>query len=536
MDNSKEKTPPPELPKDSESADHPLQKSPSFLRRAIRNFLFSGIGTVASFVISFIFAGLTIRYLGVARAGYFIALEALTGFNTLIGDLGLGAPTVRRIAVLNSQKNFAVARSVAGSLTTINLISGVIIAVPIVIFFPHVLKWSKLDNIYQFDALWTTIFTMTSYILSQITSTCRGVYSGLERYDLMSTFDTGFGILSGLCGMVVLIIYPMMSSLAAVRLTIVLIRSFVDIIIVRRLLYGTLWPTWAWKEIRPMMHFGGWMYLDNISSLLFGKMSSLILTTFLGSSALPFYEVPQRLFRQVHSAIASQSRFLFPMLSSYADKTIDQIRRLEDRLRWFVAIGSGFIYTAIALVGPVILGMLINPAFAETVKIPLYLACIQGFFQSQDIVFHYGIWALGNGKPSSVVGVVQGVLVSVTSFVLIPRMGFLGASIAQLWVIATVGIFNIWILRIIKSSAHPLEWLKTLISPCAMIAVWLFIAMTMKFNYSSQLIFYVSVGIGAIIGFFISIAIEQLFFADKQRWDTLKRVVSVPLVRIFRGA
>jgi len=407
------------------------------------------------------------------------------------------------------------------------------VALPIAIFFPKVFEWTRLADIHRGDAFWATLCILASFLLVNTTNSWRAVYTALERFDLISGLDTVFGFLQGLCGIAVLTVIPTMTAIAVTRLFLQLTRLAVDGWFVQRLLAGVPRPGWAWHEIRPMLNFGGWVYLGGISTLLLGRVNSLILTTFRGSVALPFYEVPQRVFSMVHEALARQARFLFPMLSSYGEKAAIQIQQVEDRLRWLVALGSAFLYMCIASVGPHLLGFIIGPEFAEQVKLPLYLACIQGFFQAQDIVPYYNSWALGEGKPNSIIGLLQGALVAATSFLLIPKYGFLGASIAQLWVIPLVIVHNFWVSKIISEGTSPYKWLKSFISPSLMIIAWIFVAAVLRQATSQNFIFILlSTVLGGVIGFIILIFTETKLFTREGRWQTLSKLMGYPLRRV----
>lgn len=512
----------------------PEPGAPSFLARAVRNFLFSSIGTVGTFVIAFLFAGLTIRYLGEARAGYFMAIAALTGLNAFLGDFGLGTPAVRRVATLNAQRDFSTARKVVGSVMTASFFSALLIALPVMLLFPIIFEWAKLDTMYRADAFWATIFLMGGFVLTQVSNPWRATFNALERYGLISGLDTVFGMLTGLLGIAILMILPTMAALAAVRFGVILCRFLVSAYYVRKLIHGPSWPTWAWGEIRPMLGFGGWVYLGAIGRTLLQRIDRLVLITFLGSSALPFYEVPQRIYGQVHGALARQSQFLFPMLASYGEAIAVQARRLDDRLRWFIALASGAAYTVIALIGPDLLGMIVGHDFGLKVKLPVYLMCVQGFFQAQDIVPYYESHAAGFGKPNSVVELTQGVLVVLTAFLLIPQMGYLGASVAQLWIVLMVVLHSIWVRSVVMRGPISFGWMKAYISPFIMIGAWIGVTNLLIQYNSSAPFFYLAVILGGLFGLSLLILLERYIFIKENRWPTLQKVILFPFRQEFQ--
>jgi O-antigen/teichoic acid export membrane protein len=506
----------------------PEPVSRSFLARAVRNFLYSGLGTVASYIISFLFAGLSIRYLGEARAGFFMSLAALTGVNAFLGDFGLGTPIVRRVAALNAQESKATAGVLVGSVFTISLGSSLVIAVLIITFSAQIFAWSRLDAIYREDTLWAILLTMGGFVLGQVSNPWRAVYTALERYDLISLLNTVFGILSGVCGVLVLSAVPSMAAIASVRLTLGLVRFLLDAYMMRRLLRVVPWPAWAWHRVRPMLNLGGWVYLGTVGQFLLTKVNSLVLTTFLGSAALPYYEFPQRIYRQAHAALASQYGFLFPMFASYGENAAARIRGLEDRLRWFLALSSGTVYTGLALVGSDVLRRLVSPDFAAGARIPLYLACAQGTFHAQAIVPYRASWAVGSGKANAFLDLSQGTLVALTAFLLIPRMGFIGASIAHLWVAPIAVVHTLWVRQVISPGADRWAWLRPMVSPGLMIIIWILtVEIGTSVATSGSIGYYLLVLLGGGIGWSIVWLVERLVFPSYECWETLMQAARV---------
>ncbi|MGA2991397.1 MAG: oligosaccharide flippase family protein, partial [Candidatus Korobacteraceae bacterium] len=382
-------------------------------------------------VVGLLFGGLTIRYLGTARAGYLMLLVALTGFGSLLGDFGFGTAAVQRVAALCRQGELGTSRHIVSSVVTLSTVSAMVTAVPVVLFHARVFAWSQLPAVYRTDSFWATIFAMVTYVLTQATGAWRSTYTSLERFDISSGLSTTFGILNGTAGIIVLHICPTMAAASFVRLVTSVIRVGTDAYFAGRLLRGTPWPGLYWREVKPLIGFGMWIYASNVGNFFLGRVNSFILTTMLGASALPFYEFPQRIYLQVHGALNNQSTFLFPMFASYGGSAAEEIEKRQDRLRWILAVISGAAYVAIALLGVPILRHLVNAEFAALARWCLILACVQGFFEAQTIVPSSSSWALGAGQPNAIIEIIRGVLVAVTAWLLIPRIGYNGAAIAQ---------------------------------------------------------------------------------------------------------
>jgi O-antigen/teichoic acid export membrane protein len=498
----------------------------SFFNRAMRNFIFSGFGSVANIVVGLLFVGVTIRYLGNARSGFLMSLAALTG-------LGLDIPVVKRVAFLNTQGDYPTARQIIGSVSVISFFAGLSIAIPIVLFYPTIFRWTRLDESYLNEALWATIFTMITFIISQVTNPWRSTYNAVERFDLVSGLDTTFGILNGLCGLAVLAFFPSMAVLAAARLVVVILRSGVDSLLTSRLLHGIIWPAWNWSEIKLILRFGGWVYIEAVGEILFARINSLIITAFLGSEVLPYYEVPQRFYIQAHRMLLSLSNFLFPMLASFGDNAKEQIHRVEDRLRWLIALASAAMYACIAIIGPAIITQLVTPEFSRIATLPLYLVCISGFFHAQNLLPYLSSHALGIGKPNAILGLVKGGSAALGALFLIPRLGFIGASFAQLTIGLVIVVHIIWVQKIISPGRPIFDWTRSFFSPLMLIITWLIISNALLSPQSNLGSILAINAMGLAVGFLILIVVEKSIFRDQQRIRILLEIINVPLNRVL---
>jgi O-antigen/teichoic acid export membrane protein len=424
------------------------------LNRAVQNATFTTIGAIANAVISFLFAGLTIRYLGDQRSGYLLSVQSVLALFGSLGGLGFGIASVRKVAGLKEKGLLTEARTCLGSVMTINLTVGILVGGAVVLGFPWIFKWARIDNSYRMDAFAASLFIAFNFLIQQFSSTYATVYVALQRYDAITLLGTVFGLLNGLLGLIVLLIYRTMGSLALVALAIMFIQFAVNILWVRRLLQGIIVPSWNWMELRSMARFGGWVWLADIGSILNGSLDKIILTSFLGSASLPYYVVGQRMINQIHGMLVNQSQFIFPMLAAKGEQVETAILHVEDRLRWFVAFLGAVIYGALGIVAYPLLANLVGPAFADRALLPFALACLQGFLVAQTIVPYHVSWGEGRGSPNAVIAILSSLLTFSTIALLAPRIGVIGASLGQLWIGPMGMILVIWVMM----AGHRFHW------------------------------------------------------------------------------
>jgi O-antigen/teichoic acid export membrane protein len=507
-----------------------MSNSSPLLHQTVYNSIFNGLGTISNFIVAFVFAGLTIRYLGEARSGYLITLQALLALNGLVGDFGVGTAAVRQIAILHSQDELKASRKLLGSVLTLNLSTGLSFAVAIIVFFRFVFSWSRLDGQFESDAFWATLIICVSFFVGRFSTSCQTCYTALQRYELITLTTTIFGLLGCIVGVVVLNVRPSMTAFAAAGLLVGLVRLTIDAWLTGKLIDGIPAPTWSWEQIRPIIRFGSWAYLSTIGGILFTSIDRLLLTTFLGSATVPFYAIPQRLFLQIHGALISQSSFMFPMFSSFGGEASLQIERVEDRLRWFTALLAAGIYSGLAFVGPNLMGLLVNPDFGRSVTAPMILVCVQGFFHAQMIVPYYTSWSVSAGAPNTVAQLGNGMLVIVSAYLLIPHFGYVGVSFAQLWILVIFFLHSSWVNHILYKGRHRWTWLKVYLSPTVLLSVCMFSFEVGKHLGSDGLITqFLALVLGVCGGLALVWLVEQRLLREYGRWDTLMRALAVPM-------
>lgn len=524
-------------PSDQRPPENQIQKThPSILQRAVRNSIFNGIGTISTLVIGFVFAGLTIRYLGSARAGYLLSLQTLLGLTAMLGGFGLGTPAVRRVAALYLQGDLKTARDVIGSVSVATVAPSLILGVVSILLFELIFSWSQLDNVYKADAYWATVFVSCSFVISQLSNPWQSVYQATQRYEILTAVSTLYGLVSGIVGIIVLSLMPTMMAISVSSFILALLRLVSDAFVMRFILGGVPKPTWNWKEIRPMLTFSIWTFLGTIGGFMFSNIDRLVLVSFLGSAAMPAYLVPQRLYSQVHGTLTVQLEFLFPMLSTYGHRAANEAHRLEDRLRWFVAITSGIIYAAMYFIGPLILSRLVSPAFSQEAQLPWLLMCVQGLFHAQMIVPYYISWATGHGAPNTVAQIVNGMLVLLTLFILLPNIGVLGASIAQLWICVIFIGHSVWIRKLVSPRSNLYGWSRAYLTP--LLFIFTFVALVeLGLHYVPYLIQYPVYYLGLIVicglcGLLLVWLIEITVFRKYDRWQTMMRAMMIPVHKL----
>jgi O-antigen/teichoic acid export membrane protein len=501
------------------------------LRLAVRNYLFSSCGTLITAFVSILVGGLTIRFLGDQRAGYLMMLQAILGTTANLAGLGFGAAGIRRVSVLSKEYRLPELRIVVGIVLVISIAIGVIGIAVLLLGFPKIFEWSRIDGAFNQDAFLATMLIGATFFIQQVTGVYTMLFAGFQRYDIIASLKAGQRVISAGLSLIVLMSFPSMMSLSLVLLFIESGRLLLSTRIARQLVQGAIRPAWDCSEARTMLTFGGWAYLNSVASILMQSADKLLLTSIGGSALLPYYALGQNVVQQAHGALVSQSEFVFPMLAGSQEKT-EYLSSIEDRLRWFTALSSAVLYGVLATTAYPLLSRLIGAAFAVR-ALPLYLiACVQGFFLAQTIVPFYIGWAEGQAKPNAIVMSLNGLLVATSIAVMAPHLGALGASLGQLWVAPMALVLAAWVM--IKGRRFNLQRLmRPMITPAASLLVWGMVTWLSWHSRGDGVVKFLLIsGVGGGSAILASVLLEYVMFPGFNCVQTTLSAVRVVIGRI----
>ena len=504
------------------------------LKEAVRHSTFTTVGSLANAFIGLLFAGLTIRFLGNQRAGFLLLIQSIVSISATTGGLGLGMAAIRRIAVLEGQGKLSEVRACLGVVLSVNLFVGLIVAALLPLLFPWVFRWSRTDVVFRSDAFWACVLLALTFVVQQISSAYSIVFPGMRRYDVVAVLGTVSGLLAGGGGLLVLSINRTMTALAALSLFSSVLILAVNVLLANRLVQAMIIPTWNLSELRSMLRFGGWVYLGQVFSLLGGNFDKILITNFLGSAGLPYYAIGQRLVSQVHTLLTSQSQYLFPMLAAKGEQMSSAVKKVEDRLRWFIGFISAMIYGGLAIMAYPLLAKLVGDGFARQSVVLFVLACVQGFLLAQAIVPYFVSLGEGRAAPNTVLTVVTTALIFATMLLLIPRLGLLGAGLAQLWYVFFSIAYVYWVDRAGGRFTWPLM-VRPWISPLIVAVICL---ITTLGGWRLQHLgwgYFVLGMAGLCFAFTAGILVEKYLYAEYRCLETLRAAVQIVARRLVPG-
>lgn len=502
------------------------------LNKFLKNSGYGIISQIAVLLLGVIFAGMTIRYLGPARAGFFLVASSILGWTQLAGAGSFKAPAVQKLALNHAAGDLTGSKQLLSTIISVNLLIALPFAIATILAFPVLFSWSQLENVYKEDAFSVVLFGSLAFLFDNWASGIRAVYEAHQRFKILTLTSVSFGLFGNIARLYILISFRSMASLAVVNLVISFVWLCTDVYIVYRILGGGVFPGWNWNSLKPLLGFGFWSWLGGASNVLYFNITSLILTKYMGSAYLPYVALPQRIVMQIHGFFISFTYSIFPTLAGQGITLNTDIERVEDRLRWVTATISLYAYTALCLSGPLLLTILVNKSFAEHAQIPLLLYCLWGIFSAQMIVYVFTTMAKGRAEANTITDIVVSIATVISTFLLIPIFGYIGVCLAQMWKLPGVIIHTFWSRRILGLKKSLWLTLAPMISPVVAVTTWIFITILgyvfFPHTPSIQLIFLI---IGLVISFPIIWYCEVYYFSEFERWSTMSRSITLIIIK-----
>lgn len=482
-------------------------------------------------ILGFLFAGLTIRWLGESEAGFAIAIGTIIGINGTFSGLGIGTAATRLISRAHEENNAQEIQKIAGVCFSTSLAFGLLGLCLFTFGSPWIVQWSKYEGDVNIGRLYC-ILLGSAFLLQQITGYFNLFLSSLQRFDWQTKLNTGFLLANGILGITLLKAFPNILTLGIIQLSLACLNCICTGFIVTKILGFLTLPSWHQSTFIELWSFGKWVYLTQLKSLLFDGADKIFLTSVFGSASLPFYTFSQRIYFTVHTMLVGQSAYLFPMLSSQGDKLEAVAEQIEDRLRWFIGLIAGFIYSGLIIAGPAILTIMVNAGFSNNASFQLFIFCWVGYIHANAIVpFFLGL-SKGDAKGNWIFHMIIGFGYLPFFVVFALLWGFQYAVLGQLMIFfGTVYLsrrlkpkmnltnFSLWLIRPLYSS------LLLMVVACCLHVIVVVLKVNASPQIATMIIFY-------IIALLSIPRIEIAYFDGVNRMQTLGRAISLILSKL----
>lgn len=399
------------------------------LRNSFSNF----VGGALPALVTIFTLPIVLHYLDTPVYGILTLIMAIVGYFALI-DINVTAGSVKFLAEFHAARQPAKACQVVtlglGLYAGIGLLGGlgIALAAPWLVHDVFIIK-----DFREPMALAAMRIAAVAFFFSQMQAYLQSIPQGLGRYDISGRYEALFGTIVPLLTVAVVLTGGKLVEVVLFRTLASMVNVYLLWRTVRRLL-----PEFDWQRpdralAKTVLRFSGFAYLKRIATITGEQSDKLIIGALVSMRALTYYTIPATLIGRVFALINRLGAVMFPMASALAatqqhDK-LNEIYLVATRYTVFL---NGALSILLIVTGHTALQLWVGEFIADQSAVILALLAASLFLDSLTNLPTQLTDGLGHPHITGGYAVTRGLLGAVLSFVLVSKMGILGAALAHL--------------------------------------------------------------------------------------------------------
>jgi len=296
---------------------------------------------------------------------------AFIGYFSLF-DLGLSRALTQQVSdyIAKDKSSEQIAQLIRTGFITMWLL-GIVGGLVLWLSSPVILdQFLKIPASLQADSLQAFALLALSIPLVVHTAALRAVLNALHLFKPASMIATVMGVGTFLAPWLAAFVAPTLTSAV---ISLIITRLIVWILHVYAVRHSNILASksrlFDFEQLKPLLHFGGWMTISNIISPIMEYMDRFMIASILGVVATSYYVAPNQVIFKLLVIPASIAGVLFPLFSQAWQKDPAHSARL---------LKQGFLYTLLLLFPPSVLlvffanewlSLWLTPEFAEQARL-----------------------------------------------------------------------------------------------------------------------------------------------------------------------
>lgn len=369
-----------------------------------------------------------VRSLGESSYGIYLLLATLTGLMGL-ASFGIGDATLRYVAFYAGKDDWAGVNRVCRSSVVFAIISAGFVACLAFVFAPGVVSLFGITGLAGGEASVLVRVSAVALFVRLVSSPFLCIPQALLRFDLSAKvmiLESLLRVLAcwwvvscqlGLKALVVLNLVLACVTLAAAGLA--AFSCAPRLRLVREYTFG----------FNEILSFGVVVFVTQIVGMGYQYADRILLSKFLGPSAVPIFSIPQDLVLRTLTLIGgSPAAALMPTIAGMTDTF--QVRKLLLRSIAVFLMSSIIVFVPVAIYIGDFLRLWISPGFADKSHHLAFLLCASSLCRGSFVPVESYFRAIGRPKYVLVMTLLGSITVIALDIVLIPRFGLMGAGYA----------------------------------------------------------------------------------------------------------
>jgi len=369
--------------------------------------------------------------LGAESYGVWILATDLLGFLT-VADAGFKAAVVKFVAEYEAKDDVMAISQVLTAVLSFFVVAGAVVGLSVIVFTPILVELFGVSDALRSQARFAFRMSAVSLIPNLIRRNLVGVPMAKLRYGWATALRLGWTIVS--MGGVVLVVgtggdlADAMTWMAVATWGTALITGYV---VWRLLNRNAISVVWSWTKFKEVFHFSFFSALAAFGTTLFSRVDRLVVGVLLGPIAAGFYGIATNIASKVNIMAGSMTHVLMPAVSAMnaLDATrIYPIFRRASRIVATLVLGVTTVLFVVANWGlRVWLG---DTASSELVSLVRVTLVAYGLL-SLNVTAYFSVNGLGHPEINALGALCGSLIVLGLDIVLLPRIGLIGAGLAN---------------------------------------------------------------------------------------------------------
>jgi len=470
------------------------------MKSNVKNSVYGILGFISPLAITLITAPYIVHKLTPEIYGIYILSTSLMGLMSFL-DLGFGQGIVKFVSAYEAKKDFEGVRDVIGVSAYIYFIMGTIGAIIIYTFANNLVSLFKVNENYKELAQYVFHITAIGFFMNFITSIFSPIPKALQRYDISTKAQTTIWLLLNLSIVGLLYLGYGLKEVIVANLGFGGIRSIVYYLIFKRILPGIpLQIRFNLEVFKKIFSFSLFTAINGISGNLVFRVDKMIISGFLGTTAVTYYTIPFMMIQMGFGLVNSATQFIFPATSSLSSLGLkEELKEIYRKATKYTAVISSVFTTGFIILGGAFLTLWMGADFAKNVEGLIPIIAIVFFFHSVSVPSFHIYNGLGFSKINMLSSLFGASAYLLTALILIPAFKLTGAALSFALTLLPFPFYFYYLHRVIeiKNSKFSSLLLKTL--TIIGIIYTLFFMFSKIVDIQPSIVNFISIGISLII-------------------------------------
>lgn len=350
-------------------------------KKIVKNTIANALVRLSAWIISFLMLPFMISRLGTVGFGVWFLVNTIIGYFGIL-DLGITPAITKYIAEYHAKKDEKSSLEIINTAFVYYLAVGVISCVCTLLLADHIVNFLRISEADRHMAWSLIVLTAISLLFGPGIRVFRGVFHGLQRYDLMAGIDLVSSVVTAL--VIVVVLLSGFGVVEVVFYSIVFsgVGQLLAVAYARKIFPPLRLEAKYFSRARAgvLFLFGGTIFMIQISMMMIFELDLILVGTLLGVELVAFYAVAWKIHEGISQMTTVVTSALIPAASEMDAKNYRvSLETLFFRSTKYTLAVCLALATPALVLAPTIMEVWVGPEFVSYAIIAQILVIILFF-------------------------------------------------------------------------------------------------------------------------------------------------------------